>query len=192
MHAIILPGIGGSGEGHWQSIWQRDDPAMTRIQPENWDSPVLSDWIEALDTSIRQANGPVLLIAHSLGCLLVAHWAVTSTLTGRVGGAFLVAVPDPHGPAFPASEAATFLTVPDSPLPFPALMLASSDDPYGSMAYARRCAQDWRAGLIDLGPCGHINAASGLGAWPQGAMLRQAFEAGVTGAVRVGAASLRP
>lgn len=180
MKAIILPGIGGSGEAHWQTIWESGNPNMVRFQPRSWERPVLSDWIKALDKSVQHAGEPVLLIAHSLACLLVAHWAAVSALTDKVRGAFLVASPDPDGPAFPRTEAGTFLDVPHTPLPFPTLLLASSDDPYASMTYAYRCAEDWAAGVIDVGPCGHINGASGLGSWPQGAMLRKAFEAGMS------------
>ncbi len=114
-------------------------------------------------------------MAHSLACLLVAHWQAGSTLPVR--GAFLVAVPDPLSGAFP-SEAAAFAAPPREKLRFPSLIVASSDDPYGSPSYAARCAAEWGSGLVDIGACGHINGASGLGDWPDGMALLRAFDAG--------------
>src|SRR6202022_5196538 len=91
----------------------------------------------------------------------------------------LVAAPDPDGPVFPAEQAATFRAVPSRALPFPTLVVASSDDPYGSLGYVQRCAADWEAGLVVAGALGHINDASGLGGWPFGAALLTSFRAGL-------------
>lgn len=175
---IILPGIGGSGDAHWQTLWERSDPSFRRFQPASWDQPELEDWIAALDRAVAQAPEPPLLVAHSLSCLLVAHWAARSQAAVR--GALLVAVPDPRGPEFPA-VAAGFGGVPEQPLRFPALIVASSDDPYGSPDYVRRKAAAWNAGLVIAGALGHINAASGIGDWPQGGALLEAFSAGTGG-----------
>ncbi|MFV3130097.1 RBBP9/YdeN family alpha/beta hydrolase [Niveispirillum sp. KHB5.9] len=159
----IIPGIGGSGEAHWQSHWQTGDPQTRRLDVPDWDRPDLGDWIAGLDRLVAGFMEPPLLVAHSLGCLLVAHWA------GRapVAGALLVAPPDPSGPIFPA-EAAGFGPVPRRPLPFPAIVVASSDDPYGSMAHAEGLAAAWEAELVMAGALGHINGASGLGDWVWG------------------------
>jgi uncharacterized protein len=172
---LILPGIGGSGEAHWQTLWQRSNPAFRRFQPTSWDQPELEDWLAALDRAVAESAGPPLLVAHSLACLLVAHWAARSTALVR--GALLVAVPDPQGPEFPL-EAASFGGAPERPLRFPALIVASTDDPYGSLEYVRGRAAAWNAGLVVAGALGHINAASGIGDWAQGAALLEAFEAG--------------
>jgi predicted alpha/beta hydrolase family esterase len=169
---IILPGIGGSGKTHWQSTWQQCDPRMRRFEPRDWEAPELADWIEALDRAVAAAASPPVLVAHSLACLLVPHWAAR---TGRaVAGALLVAVPDPASPAFPA-EAASFADPPRSRLPFPSLVIASSDDPYGSEAYVRRTAAAWGSRFVVAGALGHINAASGLGDWSQGREMLEAF-----------------
>lgn len=171
MTAIItLPGIHGSGPAHWQSRWELLHPTWKRFQPPDWDRPDLETWLDALDRAL--AAGPALLVAHSLSCLLVAHRAAR-TDTG-VLGAFLVATPDPEGPAFPAA-AAGFRPVPDRRLPFPALMVVSANDPYGSPAHALRRAAAWGAELVMAGDLGHVNAASGLGDWPQGMALLATF-----------------
>lgn len=176
--AIILPGIGGSGETHWQTYWEAENPSFYRFRPKSWDQPDLEDWLRALDSAVHHARTPVVLVAHSLACLLVAHAA--DRFGTRVRGAFLVSVPDPESSVFPV-KAADFGGVPSIGLPFPTLIIASSDDPYGSISHARRRASEWKAGLVEVGAFGHINAASGLGAWRQGFMLLEAFRAGLRG-----------
>ena len=173
---ITLPGIGGSGDAHWQTLWERADERFMRFQPSTWDEPELSNWIDAVDKALLATRTNPVLVAHSLSCLLVAHWARRSMKS--VSGAFLVSVPDPAGPKFPA-EAASFRDVPTTPLPFPALIVASTNDPYGTIAYARSRAEAWRAGLVEVGALGHINGSSGVGDWPQGRQLLDAFSAGL-------------
>ena len=106
---VILPGIGGSGELHWQTRWEKSNPRYQRFQPTDWNQPDLEDWISALDRVVGAAPKPPLLVAHSLACLLVAHWQQVST--APVAGAFLVAVPNPQSEAFP-TEAASFANPP--------------------------------------------------------------------------------
>ncbi|OCW59554.1 RBBP9/YdeN family alpha/beta hydrolase [Hoeflea olei] len=173
---LTLPGIGGSGETHWQTLWEAADPGFARFRPSDWDAPDLADWLTALERHIDQSGPRPVLVAHSLACLLVVHAA--ERIADRIGGAFLVAVPDPGSAAFPAA-ASSFADPPRRPLPFPALIVASSDDPYAAPAYVRSCAQAWDVGLIDIGACGHINGTSGLGAWGQGRQLLAAFHAGL-------------
>lgn len=153
---------------------------MTRFQPTSWDAPILDDWLAALQTAVAKASEPPFLVAHSLACLLVAHWSARQLGT-PVKGAFLVAVPDPDGPAFPVEAAGTFRDVPDAPLRFPSVIVASEDDPYGTLAYSRSPANVWGAGLVVAGRLGHINGASELGAWQLGRMLFEAFQAGGAG-----------
>jgi predicted alpha/beta hydrolase family esterase len=180
MPAIItLPGINGSGRGHWQTLWEKADPNFFRFQPPDWDRPALGPWITALDRAIAAADTPPVLVAHSLACLLVPHWAAIHE-PSRIRGAFLVSVPDPQSPVFPKVEAPSFFApVPSARLPFATLVIASSDDPYGSVDYARGMADKWGAGVIIAGAHGHMNSKSGLAVWPQGRMLLDAFKAGL-------------
>lgn len=177
MHDIItLPGLGGSGDTHWQTLWERTDARFTRFQPASFDQPDLDDWEQSLERAVRRCAKPPVLVAHSLACLLVAHWA--ARFPSAIAGAFLVAVPDPDGANFPA-EAAAFRPVPERALRFPSLIIASTDDPYGALDITRRFARAWQSGLIVPGALGHINASSGLGDWPQGRALLDAFRAGL-------------
>ncbi|WP_395242623.1 RBBP9/YdeN family alpha/beta hydrolase [Agromyces sp. MMS24-K17] len=166
---VIVPGIGGSGEEHWQTHWEAATPGAVRIRPASWDEPGLDDWLRAIDATAPDAD--TVLVAHSMGCLAVATWLAANP--GVVAGAFLVAPADPEGPAYPA-EAAEF-GVADGPLGVPALVVASTDDPYGSYAFAERAAQAWGAGIVSVGPVGHVNVASGLGSWDDGAALLTEF-----------------
>jgi len=120
---LLLPGIGGSGPDHWQSHWERTDPDMTRFAPSDWDRPELADWCEALDRAVGTLDRPPIMVAHSLACLLVAHWVAARGTP--VAGAMLVAVPDPCGQVFP-DEARSFAQVPEQPLRFPSLIVTAS------------------------------------------------------------------
>ena len=169
---IMLPGLGGSGDDHWQTLWEQQDPRMRRFQPSSWDQPILTDWIAALDREIARSKTPPILIAHSLACQLVAHWAPLRKTP--VLGAFVVALPDPIGEVYLA-EAASFANPPRQRLPFPSMLVTSTDDPYGPYNYSRDSAEIWGSTFVDVGPLGHINSASGLGDWPDGKALFERF-----------------
>ncbi len=58
--------------------------------------------------------------------------------------------------------------MPLAPLPFPATVVASDDDPYVTLARAQAFAAAWGATFVDAGRKGHLNADSCLGDWPEG------------------------
>jgi predicted alpha/beta hydrolase family esterase len=119
----------------------------------------------------------VVLAAHSLGCALVAHWAAVSERTARVRGALLVAPSDVEAPTYPPGTTG-FVPMPLKALPFPSIVVMSSDDAYVSPARARQFARAWGSRLVDVGPKGHINSASNLGRWPEGFALVEELRAG--------------
>lgn len=176
MDIIILPGIGGSGQSHWQTRWENKNPQMRRFRPSDWDLPDLTDWMSALDRAISAATSPPLLVAHSLACLLVAHWQHVSALP--VAGAFLVAVPDLESDLFP-TEANSFANPPARKFRFPSLIVASANDPYGTVNYSRQRSRQWGSGIVEIGSFGHINGQSGLEDWPYGMSLLTSFMAGM-------------
>ncbi len=165
---LVVPGIGNSGPNHWQTLWEHRYPGWQRVQQRDWDRPLCEEWLRGLDAAMARLTVPPVLIAHSMGCLLVAHWAKRSS--SPVRAAFLVAVPDPASPVFPPA-AQGFQPVPAGKLSFPSLVVASSDDPFGSVAYARRCADDWGSTFAEVGAVGHINADSNIDEWPLGLEL---------------------
>jgi uncharacterized protein len=168
--ALILPGIGNAGPAHWQSLWEAANPSFVRVQQRDWDSPVCEEWLEVLEKAVARFGAGTVLVAHSLACLLVAHWAARTHL--KVKGALLVAPPNPAGPDFP-QEATGFSPVPVKPFIFPSIVVASSNDPYGNLEFAKSCALAWGSRFAGAGAAGHINSNSGLGEWPEGFALLQ-------------------
>lgn len=172
---LLVPGWNNSGPAHWQTLWQAAFPALERVEQREWARPGREDWVDTLDRSIRRERRPVILVAHSLGCVTVAHWAARELGQGRdawpVAGALLVAPADVERPS--ANDAlAPFSPIPRQPLPFASQVVGSSDDPCCSEERAREMAAGWGACFTCVRQAGHINADSGIGFWPQGlAML---------------------
>jgi predicted alpha/beta hydrolase family esterase len=162
---LLVPGIGNSGPTHWQSLWQAKHPSVARVTQRDWDHPVCDEWVEVLDQAVMQAAAAPILVAHSLGCLAVAHWAARSDRP--CFAILLVAVPDPNAPAFPG-VATGFAMVPLALRKCRVTVISSSDDPYSTTLYAEERVAAWGAEHVQLGQRGHINAASGLGDWPDG------------------------
>lgn len=163
---LVLPGLGNSGPDHWQSIWEAQC-GYRRVEQAAWDRPLLPDWLFTLDESVSQSPHGVVLVAHSLACSLVAHFAQARP-AARVLGAFLVSPADVDSPRCTPDETRCFSPMPLRPLPFPATVVASSDDPYVTLERADFFARAWHAEFIDVGRAGHINAGSGHGPWPEG------------------------
>lgn len=172
---LLLPGWQNSGPGHWQTVWEQQ-LGFERLQQDDWWWPRRGDWMARLDDALQsddaaQAAGaaprPVVLVAHSLGCHLVAAWAAHSQHTARVHAALLVAPPDIERTDMPPQVQA-WAPVQRQPLPMPATVVISRDDPYCSAARGAAFAAAWGGERVDAGAGGHLNADSGLGAWPEG------------------------
>lgn len=163
-----LPGWLGSGPGHWQTLWE-DQGRARRVEQADWHWPRRGDWMARLDETLLDdaalEHAPALVAAHSLGCHLVAAWACHSRHTARVGGALLVAPPDLDRPELPPPLYGWRPAL-RQPLPFPCIVVCSNDDPYASADASQRLAADWGARFVLAGACGHLNADSGLGDWP--------------------------
>src|SRR4051794_5753499 len=170
---LTVPGLDGSGPEHWQTLWERRLERCQRGQMGDWAYPNRSKWIRRLDQEIRNSPAPVLIAAHSLGCLAVAWWAKERWSLGyqeRVLGALLVAPPDVER-GRGSERMDSFAPIPREPLPFPSLLVASRNDPYASLHTTIRIAAMWGSPLIDAGAIGHINADSGIGEWTEGIRL---------------------
>jgi predicted alpha/beta hydrolase family esterase len=129
--------------------------------------PLRGDWMAQLEEAVLAATSPVVLAAHSLGCMLTAAWAAHSQNTHKVVGALLVAPGDPEREELRA-VLKSWSPVVMQRLPFKSQLLGSQTDPYCSLARARMFADGWGAEFVDYGNAGHINAESGLGDWSQG------------------------
>ena len=169
---FIVPGLGNSGPDHWQTLFERQHPNFTRVQQRSWDAPDRAEWVTTLEQALAGEDlSQVVLIAHSLGCPTVAHWA--STYGHRIKGALLVAPVDAETEAFAALAPVGFGPLPLQRLPFPSKVVTSTTDPWVSEARARQFAEAWGSELVVLGDAGHINVASGHGDWPAGLALLQ-------------------
>jgi uncharacterized protein len=162
---LTLPGWLSSGAGHWQTRWEQDH-AFERVEQADWQWPRRGDWIARLEDTLLADPRPALLAAHSLGCHLVAAWAAHTQLPDRVCGALLVAPPDLER-ADLAPQLCGWRPTVRHPLHLPALLAYSDDDPFSSADATRRLAADWNVPTWALGARGHLNAASGLGDWPE-------------------------
>ena len=120
---LIVPGLGGSGPEHWQSLWQSSLPNATRVEQADWDRPDRAGWIAALDAEIAAVSAPPVLVAHSLSCALVACWAAAHRR--KVHGALLVGPADVDSDAHTPVEAHVFRPMPMARLPFPSIVVAS-------------------------------------------------------------------
>jgi hypothetical protein len=166
---LLIPGLYDSGPRHWQSLWHAAHPDFHRVAQRDWNTPRRDEWVAALDDHVTRIGGPVVLVAHSLACITVAFWARTHGAR-TVTGALLVAPSDTETDFFPAGPNG-FAPVPLEALPFPSILVASTDDPYLSMERARALATAWGSRLVDAGAAGHINTDAGFGAWAEGEAL---------------------
>jgi predicted alpha/beta hydrolase family esterase len=166
---LILPGLGSSAEQHWQSLWEKQFPNFTRVVQQDWETPRREDWVETLDQAIAQFEpGSVILVAHSLACMLVAYWA--QQYNRPIKGALLIAPSDTEANTYPSGTKG-FTPVPTEKLSFPSLVVASTNDFYVTLERATHFADNWGSGLINIGEAGHINVAAGFGKWDFGLEL---------------------
>jgi len=167
---LIIPGLGDSGEHHWQSFWlKKFDNSLNLIQ-DNWDEPKLDHWLSKLNDTILNLDCAVILVAHSLGVSLVLHWADKFD-TPKVKGALLVAPADVDSPRHTPEVVRGFAPVPLSRLPFPSIVVASNNDTFVSLDRARYFAAQWGSDFVNVGSKGHINSDSHLEFWEEGQTL---------------------
>ncbi|WP_242224758.1 RBBP9/YdeN family alpha/beta hydrolase [Shinella zoogloeoides] len=164
---LILPGLNGSSEAHWQRYWARDNPESRVVEQHDWACPQRESWLAELERQIGMIGRDVWLVGHSLGCVLAARFA-ESRLAGRVRGALLVAPCDLDATESLHPCIVRFGAMPRRRLPFPSLVVGSLNDPYMPVDRLRRTAAAWGSDLFDIGEAGHINVASGFGRWAAG------------------------
>lgn len=172
---LIVPGLGNSGPGHWQSRWERQLSTARRVEQSRWADPDREAWVEALVEAVRRGGPrPRIVVAHSLGVIALA-WAAAQLSSALVRGAFLVTPPDVEDPGRAPPELRSFAPIPRDPLPFPSVLVASRTDPYCSYERAEDMGYAWGAATVDAGDVGHLNDDSGHGPWPEGLMRFAGF-----------------
>lgn len=181
---LIVPGWQDSGADHWQTRWEKSLPTARRIVQDDWDNPDVAAWTDRIAEQVSASTKPVVLVGHSLGVPAIVL-AGEKLKDSKVAGAFLVAPadvnhasnwPNTGGERWPPRNGhGGFEPMPTARLPFPAVLVASSNDPYCSTPRAGFLADAWGAMLVDAGENGHINVASGHGPWPEGLIRFGAF-----------------
>ena len=175
---LVVAGHEGSGDAHWQRRLIAKLPAAKLVEQDDWLYGSLPKATARLVEAVVQAAKPVVFVAHSAGCVLVAHAVPELKSAGvieKIRGAFLVSAPavGPLG-AWNGIDP-IFNNIPMSPLPFSSLLVASSNDPFATPDEQAALAKAWGAELVDAGAQGHINTASGHGPWPEGMMRFAGF-----------------
>ena len=166
-HFLIQPGWQNSGPHHWQTLWEEQlGHAATRVPQQDWLVPECSAWAAALEQTIRRTSPPVVILAHSIGCMAT----IFAVASASVAAVVLVAPADAERPDAPGALH-TFTPIPMEPLATPALVVASDSDPYCTLDRAETFAQAWKADLEIVTGGGHINADAGFGPWPDGWLM---------------------
>ncbi len=166
---LILPGLNGSDEGHWQRFWMQDNPGGVLVEQDDWSNPRAERWLERLEEVIF-AMGEVHIVAHSLGCLLAAKLA-DRPAARLIKGALLVAPCDLYPTERLHPGAVQFGSMPTRSLPFPSIVVGSLNDHYMPLDRLSYYSRLWNTEVKNLGLAGHINIASGFGRWVGGYAL---------------------
>jgi predicted alpha/beta hydrolase family esterase len=172
---LIVPGLRDAVALHWQTLLEARLRAAGRpvasVPPMGREDLDCAAKVAAIERTAQAVQGPLVIVAHSGGCVMLAHWAQQTTRP--VQGALLAAPPDfdeamPAGyPTLEALRAGGWLPVPRARLPFPSIVAGSRNDPLASYERVAELARDWGSRLVDLGEVGHLNPASGYGDWPR-------------------------
>lgn len=172
---LFVPGLRDHVEDHWQTHAARAIPGAATVAPLAAGRLSRAGQVAALDATLRAIPGEVVIVAHSAGCLTTVHWALAPTRTIRA--ALLVTPADIENPlptGYPeptALKEGGWLPIPRKALPFPAIVVASRNDPLATFDRVASFADAWRAALYDGGEVGHLNPAAGYGPWPKVADL---------------------
>ena len=166
---LVVPGWKDSGPDHWQSLWAEQLPGAMRIVQDDWITPNRQAWVAALSCVVLSQSEPVVVVAHSLGCMATVH--LPADAAARISGALLVAPADPER----RGVLADFAPVPYQPLPYRSVLVASSNDPFCPVRLAGAYARAWGSEFVRMQNAGHINVESGHGPWPLGLALLQSL-----------------
>ncbi|WP_169708604.1 RBBP9/YdeN family alpha/beta hydrolase [Trinickia terrae] len=157
---VTVPGLHGSEGAHWQTWLERQFARSLRVEQADWDAPHLATWSQAVRDLLAREKGPVVLAAHSFGCLAAAHAFAQGTHAANVAGVLFVAPASPKKFAFAGQFEARRLGV-------PSIVIGSETDPWMPLADARELARRLGSAFVNLGDAGHINVAAGFGPWPR-------------------------
>ncbi len=168
---LLVPGYGDSGPNHWQGIWLDRFPSAQKVIQKDWVHVKQDEWVTNLDTAIRKTSKPIILVGHSLGCLTILYrlkMKKNRQSISKIQGALLVAPPDPESPPYRALTIEGFDSFPSEKIPFPSILVISTNDPFLSVAKGHYFATCLGSQLITVRNKGHLGEESGLREWEQG------------------------
>lgn len=171
---VIVPGLRDHVPDHWQTLLAERllerGRAVRTVQPLLENKQSCAARVAALEQTLEGIDGPIILVAHSVGTLIAIHWSQQHKR--NIKGVLLAAPPDFDTPLPPGySDAETlrrngWTPVPRAPLTFPSIVATSRNDHLGTFERVEALAQAWGSRLVDLGMVGHLTPADGFGAWP--------------------------
>lgn len=179
---VFIPGLGGSGENHWQSIWVKKMSNTLMVDFENMDAPVLEEWLKTFNEVMSKVSEPTVLVAHSLGCSLVAHWIkrnrdenVVEWVQGnekenevKIAAVMMVACADVDSEEHTPDIVRSFAPLPLNKMPYPSVLVISENDPYVEKERASYFAAKWSSKPIFIGNKDHISSGPLVGEWEEG------------------------
>jgi predicted alpha/beta hydrolase family esterase len=166
---LIVPGLRDDSEDRWQTLLANKIEDAVIVPPLHEDQLWLAARVASLNAAIGKLHGPVLLVAHGAGVMITVHWAQHHDR--EIQGALLIAPTDLESPlplGYPPLEAIRdngWIPIPRQKLRFPAIVAASTNDPLGHIERVAEYASAWGARLAELGPVGHLDAATAFGDW---------------------------
>lgn len=179
---LVVPGLRDHVPEHWQTLLAAKLPRVRSVAPLEHDKLSCAARVDAVHRALADIEGPVVIVAHSAGSMMVAHWAARAAqrASREIRGALLAAPADLETPmpaGYPTTDALRehgWLPIPRLKLPFPSIVAAGNNDPLARLERAREFAQAWGSRFVELGAVGHLNPASGFGEWPQAeALIRE-------------------
>ena len=172
---LFVPGLRDHVPEHWQTLLEAKLPNARSVPRMERDKLSCAAWVAALDRTLAEIEGPVILVAHSAGVMIAVHWAQRHDRV--IKGALLAAPPDfetPMPDGYPAMDVLRqngWLPTPRTKLPFPSVVAASTNDPLGKFDRVAELTLAWGSRLVNVGAVGHLNPAAGFGEWPQAESL---------------------
>jgi uncharacterized protein len=171
---LIIPGLGNSGDEHWQTYFETKGNHFIRINQREWDAPDCEDWIQTIDKAVAEYDlSTVVFIGHSLACTTIAHWA--KRFGKKIKGALMVAPSDVDMPGYNFSTTG-FSPIPADVINFKTIVVASTNDEWVTLERAQYFASNWGSEFVNIGEAGHINATVGFGKWDEGLALLKRFD----------------
>jgi predicted alpha/beta hydrolase family esterase len=170
---VVIPGWGGSGDGHWQTRLEEHLHGAGRETRRpafaDLDNPDLGDWLAALRAVLADlpADGYD-VVAHSVGAVLWLHHVAAPGDSPRAARVVLVA---PPSPTTDLAEIAAFFPPPmdvdtvrrgaDG-----TVLVAGDDDPFIPEGIAAAYGLPLKMATTVIAGGGHLNTEAGYGEWP--------------------------